>query len=459
MEQELVDAGVCRKRLTLTFSSGEVAAVFDESYAELDGYVQVKGFRKGRAPRRLLEKKYAREAAQGAEERLAGKNIARAIEEMKLKVLGSVAGLPGAAGIAPGRPFKVAVEFDVMPEFDLPAYKGLELAAQPVEIDEDRVDQALERFRLIFAKHEKFDGPARAMDIVNVDFRAEVDDREIMSMADKNLRVDGDRLFGMPYPELVEKFTGVKAGDGVAIEITLPDDHPDADLRGRKAAVAMKVNYVERPEYPPLDDAFAANLGLGSLQNLRSRVQANLVRESMIAARNRREEEVIDKLVAAASFAIPERTRENEVAAILDRNRQELLKRGARPEEVESELRAMREDAEKLAERRVRWEIIASAIAEKEGITVTTEELSSHIEALAASYKTTPAKLLKRIREFDGVGQMLRASRDLKVMQMLLDSARDGGKDGHPGAIADRTAEADAAAAWSAPDPCAQNPL
>lgn len=447
MEKSIVDAGTCRKRLTLTFSTAEVAAAFDESYREIDNYVQMKGFRKGKAPRRLLEKKFSGEAAGAAAEHLSEKNIEQAIQESGLKIMGPIEKTRGAERAVPGEPYVLELEFDVRPEFDLPEYRGLELAPADLKIEESTVDDRLEHFRTMFAHYHDVEDGAEKGDVVNVDFRAEVEGREIMNMEDKNLRVDGERLFGLPYPDLVGKFQGVKVGDAVDLEVALPEDHPDQDLRDKTAQVRLNVKKVERPHLPDLDDAFAGNLGMGTLDEFRQRIRGSLAQDAMVAARTRQEQEVIDKLIEATSFPIPEKYAKSAEESFLEQRRVELTGQGV-PDDRAAELMKEAEDvADQRAERQVRWEVIAAAIADKEELKVSNEELSEHIEALARSYKTTAAKIIQRVREINGLGAMMREILDIKVMQLILDAAK-GGRDDPEGPSAE-TEKANAQAADS----------
>lgn len=426
MEYELTDIGPCRKRLVLKFEAAEVDKALDDSYAEVDNYVQIKGFRRGKAPRRILEKKFSKEARQGTEERLTEKNVRETIEKEKLAVLGPVTPQTAAGTLQPGAPYALTVEFDFRPDFELPEYKGLEFNARPEAIPEEKVDAGIERFRKMFAKHDPVDGPAEVGDILNVNFRGSVEGKEFMHMLDKNLRVEGDQLFGMPYPELIEKFKGAKAGDRANVQINLPDEHPDETLRGKLADVEIEVNNVQRPRLPELTDEFAANLGMANLASFRERIRTNLINEEMLAVRTKQEQEIIDQMIAATSFPIPETFVKNETEAILNHERMEASRRGLAGEALAKAVEEKRPEAMQTAERRVRWEIISSRIVEKEGIEVSQAEIANHVDALAHSYNTTPAKILQRVKEFNGVPAMIKEIMDIKVIQFIIDNSKSG---------------------------------
>ena len=427
MEYELIDAGPCRKRMFLKFTPEEIDTALDDSYAEINGYVQLKGFRKGKAPRRALEKRFPNEAAAGARQKLAETNIADVVKKENLQLLGGVTDKNRGEIPVQGKDFTIEVELDVAPEFELPEYKGLELAEQPVEVKDEAVDEAIDRYRKMFANYTEIDEPAEVGDVISVDFQAKMDDAVIMSMQDQRLRVEGEILFGLPCPDLVEKFKGAKAGDLVTLTITMPDDHPNVELRGRPAQIEVTVKKVERGELPELNDAFAAGLGMGTMENFRARIRDNLVNEAMMEARQKQEDEIVDKLLEAVDFEVPLDMVDSETDALVEQRRMRLVRTGVQNDAaLKEQLDKYRPEAAKQALRKVRWGILASKVAEKEGITVSNEDMQMQIEALAQSYRTTTKKIIERIREFDGVAPMMAEILSIKVVQFITDHAKGG---------------------------------
>ncbi len=427
MEYDLIDVGPCRKKLVLKFTEKDTDAAFDESYREINDYVQLKGFRKGKAPRATLEKRFKSEAAAGAKRYLTDKNLGEVVKAADIKALGDIVDKNPDAVPDQHHGFTMEIELDVMPEFELPQYKGLELAAHPVEVADEAIDAALERYRKMFANYTPVEEPAELGDVLKVDFLAKIEDEEVMNMKEQRLRVEGEILFGLPCPDLVEKFKGAKAGDTVQLTINMPDDHQNPDLRGRPALIEVKVNGVERGDLPALDDAFASGLGMNTLKDFRERIRANLIREAMMDARAKQEKEIVEKLLGAVQFDAPVGMVNSETNALEDQQRMRLERAGIKGEEVIKErLDKFHPEAAAMALEKVKWGIMAQKIGEKENITVTQDDMAAQIEALAQSYKTTPAKVIQRIREFDGVAPMMQEILSIKVMQFIVDSAKGG---------------------------------
>ncbi len=444
MEYELTDIGPCRKRLILNFSADEVSKVLGESYAEVDNHVQIKGFRRGKAPRRILEKKYGREAILGAEDILAERNVNQTVEKEKIVLLGNADKITEKGILKDGEPYKLEYEFDIRPDFEMPEYKNLNLHKVALPVTDEALDERMENIRHMFAKYDPVEEPAQKEDILNVDFKAEVEGNEIMNMADRNLRVEGDRLFGLPFPELEEKFVGVKAGDKVELTIDLPADHPEEELQGKPAKVEIVVKRVERPILPELTDDFAASIGMSSIADFRNRIRLNMDQEAAMEARREQEKEVLDQLIAKVDFPVPEKYVKEKASFIVRDRVNELARQGQGVPDME----ALKKEADIEADRQTRWEIFASRIADAENIQVSNQEVSRHVERLAQSFNTTPAKIVQRIRDFNGGPAMVKEIMDIKVMQLIIDSAKQPG--GIIAKTADETESANADAAQTA---------
>ena len=440
MEYELIDAGPCRKKLLLKFNREDVDAAFNESYDEINNYVKIKGFRKGKAPRRTLENRFRDEAANGAKQQLVDKHLPDVVKKEDLDILGNIRGGDNSMP-NPGQDFTVTAEFNVTPEFELPEYKDLEIAEHPVEVDDEKVAEAIERYRKMFANYEETEEAAQVGDVLKVDFLATVDGTEIMSMDDQRLRVEGETLFGLPCPELEAKFAGAKKNDIVSVAVTLPQEHANPELRGREADVKVTVKSVERGTLPELDDAFAEGLGMGTMDAFRDRVRANLMREGLLAAKQKEEDDIINQLLDKVPFEVPQDMVDGETGALVEQQRMHLLRSGVKAgDALNAQMEKYRPEAAKEALRKVRWGILSAKIGKKEGIEVTNDDMATQVEALAQNYQTTPAKIIQRIREFDGVGPMMAEILSIKVINFIAENAKGRGKD---------TGEANAAAADS----------
>ncbi|MDR1534278.1 MAG: trigger factor [Planctomycetota bacterium] len=439
MKVELTDIGYCRKKMRLSFDSEEVDAAFEDGYRKINRSVLVKGFRRGKAPRRTLEKMFAKDVAGEARQILMSRNLVNILQDHKLTPLGPISESGATGAIRPGQPFNLDLEITLEPAFELPEYLNLTLPYRPILVEEEEVEHDLAGLRRLYSKVVPVDGePAQAGHFLLTDARVTCEGAELKKLEDKLLQVSGDILFDLPCPDLVEKLVGVRAGETARLELVLPADHPNPELRGRKAEVEIKVKSVTYLEAPD-DDQLAARVGVKNLAEVRNHIRRKIFDREFSRQFAEQEDEIIDKLVAAADFRLPPELLERETASLIENfrreqeNLREKIAEQPEPPEVpesleplETMMEKFRPEAARLANRRVKWSILSKHIARREGIRVTREDLAGQIENLAKAYRTTPALIARRIRENNGMDAMQEELCSLKVIQFISRAARNG---------------------------------
>ncbi|MDR3078264.1 MAG: trigger factor [Planctomycetota bacterium] len=428
MKHELRDGGQpCRKQLFLHFEPDEVNLAIDEAYRDINKMVRLPGFRHGKAPRRMLEKRFGAEVADGARQWFIDKHLVKLIKDEKLRVMGPLVDKRRDAKPAAGEPYTMELELELEPEFQLPDYVGLELEDRPVSISEEAVDAEVDRSRRMLASVDPTDEPADLEDILLVDFEARVDGGELKSMKDQRLRVGGERLFDLSCPPLIEKLKGARPGDQVHFSLALPDDYPIPEMRGRPVEVEVMVKAVERPLFPDIP-GFMEKLGYpGGVEGFRNTLRQRLTEKAMDAARSLREDEIIGKLLGAVEYPAPPDLIRGKAEEILDQYRRHLTGQGYPPgEALEAEVEKKRREAAETALKALRWEIMLRRIAEKENIAVSDADMAAQIESLASSYGTSPQRIAQRIRKLGGGEAMRNELLSLKVVHFIAEKAKGG---------------------------------
>ncbi|MDR2391031.1 MAG: trigger factor, partial [Planctomycetota bacterium] len=430
MKVELTDIGYCRKRMCLAFDPEEITRALDESYTSINNLVRIKGFRKGKTPRRSLEKKFSSEAAGAARQELLKTHLAKALDDSRLRPMSPLDDKRRNEPIRPGQPYVMEFEMTVEPDFVLPQYLGMELDSRPIEVSDADIDRFIEVTRYSLAKMEEVSGLAIEGDILTVNIRVVCEGEEIKRLEGQCLRVAGDKLFDLPCPELVEKFTGASPEDIIRLTLDLPMTHPVHALRGKPAEVEVAIKEIKRPVLPPLDDTLAVRLGTGNLGTLRRLVREKLTLEAAGRAMADQSEEIIDKLTVAADFQPPQDILDAETErriAIRLSEEKEKFKDNALYAEVETELRErLRPELRKNAARGVKWLLLCGRIAREENVQVNSEDMAQQIESLAKTYHVTPAQMAKRIRDFNGTDAMRAELLSMKVIGLIAASAKTG---------------------------------
>ncbi|MFH0909973.1 MAG: trigger factor [Planctomycetota bacterium] len=435
------DVAPCRKRLSVELDAAEVDAAFDASLAEVRQAAQLPGFRRGCVPPKVIERRFGERIADEVKGKLFQKGLSDALKEKELSPLGAPDAKLDDLALSRGAAFRFSTEIDVRPKFPLAEYRGIELAERVLRVSEAEIDARVEELRGRFADHKPVEEPARVGDLLEgaVTFRA--GETEIFQEKERALRVEGSTLFGIEVGDLVKPFAGATAGETRTLSFPMPADYPREDLRGQEAVVAIRVARVLRAELPAADEAFAKRLGLDSVEALRGELRRSLEADRAVSAREALERALADRLIAVNPFELPIGLVERQAEARLARQKLELVRSGVPLEFLEKNDAEMKEASREGSERQIRRMIVFDAIAEKEKVSVTEADLQRHLQALAARYRTTPAKMLRHIQQENGLAAMEEEIRDIKVTRLLLDAARIAREevDAGPEAAADRT--------------------
>ncbi len=424
MDVQVEDVAPCRKRLSVEMDPGEVDAAFEESFREVSTVAQVPGFRRGRVPRRVLERRFLGAVRDEVRDRLFRRGLAEAVQKQSLSPLGMPRMDEREIACERGEPFRFSAELDVRPEFELSDYKGLELTERVVPVADEEVQARLDELRERFADHVPVDEPAQEGDLVEGEVALRVGEEELFHEEERALRVEGTTLFGMEAGDLVKALGGVKPGETRTMEFPLSDDHPREDLRGKPATATVSVARVLRTRVPDADDAFAKRLGVADAAALRERLRESLESERRQSAREDLERQMLDKLLEANTFEVPQALVDRQAEASLSRHQAELARLGMPTQVLEERRDELASASREGAQRSIRRMILFDAVADKEGVEVTDQEVQSQVARLAQHYRTTPAKMAKRIEEQDGMEAVRREIRDMKVTELVLGAAQ-----------------------------------
>jgi trigger factor len=326
-----------------------------------------------------------------------------------------------------GEPLEFKFEVGVRPEAELGEYKGLEVGKEEKEVPDEIVDTEVERIREGFARLEQVDREAAEGDSLLIDFEGFLDGSAFQGGAAE------DYLLGLGSGQLIEGFeeqlVGSKGGDEREVKVTFPADYQAEHLAGEEAVFKVKVKEVREKVLPELDDEFASDASeFDTLEELRADI-----REKVGTALGSRAEEdfrvaAIDAAVAEATVEVPEELATARATERWERMERQLAGRGMDPNQflqMQGKTREeLIEETKPDAEKELRREAVVTAIAEAEGIEVTEEEMVEALEHSAEHERTTPEKLLERLRQ-SGRDAMVREDlRAQKALDLVAESAK-----------------------------------
>ena len=399
MKVTVENAGPCRKSLKVEFSGEEIQKEYDESLAVYAQHGRVKGFRPGKAPLEMIRRMYDKQILEGLHEHLLAKGFQQALKEHKLNAVAEYD--LQKSNLKAGEPFSFSLAVDVEPDFELPAYKGIEVDAKKVEISDDAVTQALDRYLENMGKYEDLAEarPVKEGDMVAVDYTATVDGKPMAEISDKAKGLAAGADFWVIaneeysfLPAFGPQLVGLKIGDAKDVSVTFDGQSPIEELRGKTAVFASTVKKIRARTKPALNEELFKQLGAKDEADLRATFKNMLQGEADRQEMSRRRNLLIESLMKSAVLDVPESEEHDEFHRIVYEMVEENTRRGVPEQEIRDNIGKISESAKTAAKDRVKLRYLLKRIAREEKIEATDAEVTALLNAHALRSGAKSAK-------------------------------------------------------------------
>jgi trigger factor len=427
------DAGPARKRVTITVPAATIHERIEAGFQSLRSETALPGFRKGHAPRELLQRRFGDALLQETRERIVSEAYGHAIEAHRLRPVGDPEIDPTSrdAAIVVGKPFAFTFEVEVAPEFPLPETKGIEVKRPVFEIEDKHVDLEIRRQGYRFGNASRITGPFQPLDRMLCEVKAYknaepepffTNDRALVVVPDKADQGKG-QILGLMVDDLGPTLEGRKVGETVTVKTTGPEQHEREDLRGAAIRIELAIKDADRIE-PLTEQALAEKLALDTVDNLRGQVRLALERQRDAEQKAAEREQVYTFLAEAVDFPLPEKLSQAQITRSIEMARMDLLQRGVDPAEVETRLAEIRNESETHTRRRLKLFFILSRLAEEMQVSVTEAELNGRITGIAMQRGTRPDQLRNEIEKAGRLGELAHSIREHKTADRILEKAK-----------------------------------
>ncbi len=420
---EVEEAGTLKKRVTVTVPRVRIDSKRDEMFGELSESAQVPGFRVGRAPRRLLEKRFGKEVDTDVRNALLGESIGDAIEQSDLRTLGEPDIDLDAIEVPDAGDMEFSFEVEVFPEFELPQLEGIAVEKPKVEVTDERIDEQLGQIAESRARFEPSEEPAETGDMViaAADIRGE--EIEDVHRPGLTLRVGAGQVEGIPLVDLGKELAGSKAGDTVSMSVTIPQAHPNEDWQGKEATVEITLSEVRKRRVPEIDEETAQSMGFDSLEEMREFVRGQLSQRVESESQQAMRRQIEDYLVANVEMEIPEGVANRHATRILQRRYIEMLRSGMPRERVDEQMTELQAQATEAARDQLKRQFILTKIAEERELTVSEGEVNAAVAQMASMYGRRPERVRQELAADGTLEQLSDSMVQDKVLDELLQSA------------------------------------
>ena len=375
--------GDCAYEVKVTIPAANTAKQSEEMFEELQGEAELPGFRRGKAPRKLLERKFGKAVRGEAAEKLVSAAFRKLVKTEDLKPINypDVEGLEDLHDSAADAPLDFLLKFEVAPRVVLGTYEGLKVERPVLAVGDAEVTETLDRLRERNATYETLDkGKAQDDDQVIIDFVGAIDGKEFAGGSAENYPyILGSGRF---FKEFEEALKGAKTGAEVTCDVPFPEDYSSVDLAGKTAQFTIKVNEIKRKTMPALDDEFAKSAGADSLEALKESVRKDLQEGADSQGRDIAEQRAIQAIVDSSTFEIPQSLVKSSAEAYYRQEVRRLLSLRVPADELDKRDEQIRKDAEEHALREIKAYVVVGEIGRAAGVEVLEEDFEKEAYAI-----------------------------------------------------------------------------
>ena len=421
------DSGPCKKKIAIEIPEETIKKAIDEQYNELRRDALVPGFRKGRAPRRLLEKRFGKETTEQIKLKLLVDASESAIKDHDLQALGEPDVDYEKIDLPEEGALKFDFEIEVRPEFDLPELEGIPINRTKLEITDEQIDKDIEQMQRlsgIWAPRE--DGPVELNDqiIAEASLKAEgIEDQENLGEIQVYVRHNGF-VGAIPVENLDELLVGAKAGDKKQTSVEAPKTYFKEEYRGKKVDISIEIKDIKWLKPAELDASFFERLGVEDEDELRERTQDRLQSQLEQQSRTEMTEHIFKHLLDNTDFDLPLTVVGEQAGSLLQRQYVNLLSRGLSREQIEEQMEQLRASSEDQAREQLKTFFIMDKVADKLDIEVSEEEINGRIAQLAMRQQQRPERMREEMERNGSLPQFKLEVRQSKCIEKLLESAK-----------------------------------
>jgi trigger factor len=424
MNVNIEEPNSLRRKLTIEVEPDEIKHELDRAFNELKRGVVLKGFRPGRAPRNLLERFFGEQVRGEVVQKLVKEYTDKALEEHNLKPVAAPEIVTEQTDLQKDLSLKFSATFDLRPKIEVKDYEGLKVPESKVEVSDNEVEEAIERFR------------ERQATLKKIEDRTVVEDGDY-ALASVEALADGkplsstrpdDRLVEVSERALAhgvyEVLKGAELGKQMKASKTYPADYSHKDLAGKTIEWRATAKEIYRRELPTVDDDFAKDLGDENLEAFRTRVRGELLAHAKQEANARARQGLLDIVIERNPVELPESLVARELSAMEAELHQTLEAGGLSHEDASERVKQNADDLKARAEKRARTGLIVDALAEQEKIEINDEELGERVAAIVTQSGRNRDRAAEFYRSPENREALRQSMRREKALDFILSRAK-----------------------------------
>ncbi|MGQ9505462.1 MAG: trigger factor [Thermogutta sp.] len=423
-EFDVESVGPCKRKVIVTIPRNEVDRYFQEEFDKIRSEAQVPGFRPGRAPRKLLEKRYRGELREPVKARLMLDAFTALTDRMKLAPISDPNLDPDGIELPDEGDFAFEFSVEVRPEFQIPNWRGLKLTRTVYSYTPQYFEKYLQDQLSLVARLEEVDQPAQMWDLIECDI-ALFHDGRLLNSSDSERLVIRPRLTFMDgvIENFAEQLVGVRAGEARICEVRVSENCPDPEIAGKTVQAKFKVHQVLRAQTKKDPESVASELGFGSVEEMRSAYEKRLGLRLEQMTYDDLREQILNQLLDVVPFELPEDLVKRQTERELRRRAVELIRAGYSQEDIQPHLNAIARDAQTRVVRLLREHFLLERLAEEENIEASEEDIEEEVKKMAMLSGRSPRQVRAELDEEEAWDVLNNAIVERKMIQRIIAAA------------------------------------
>ncbi len=446
---DVEDVGPCKKKVSIEIPEEQVKTAREEEYTNLQKDAELPGFRKGRAPRRLLEKRFGDDISERIKLKLLAEVSESALKDKELDALKDPDIDFKKIELPESGPLKFDFEIEVRPEFELPELKGIPVTKPVEDITDEQVDQELQQLRKYSGTWApKEDGTveegdqvianaaihlhAREDEETKQEVETDEDDNQVNPNEAADEKAENIEIFvrkngfvdEVPVENLDELLTGAKPKDKVKTTVDVPKTHYNEYYRGRKIDLEIEIHDIKYLKPAELNESFLERFGADSEEDLKDKIRESLEARQEQQARMQMTEQIQKYLAENTSFELPTDIVADQANNQLQRQYVSLLQQGLSKEELLEKTEQLKASSEEQAREQLKTFFIMDKIAKQLDVEVTDEEVNGQIAQIAMQQGQRPERMKENLQQRGQLDQLKMQIKDDKSLSQLLEWAK-----------------------------------
>jgi trigger factor len=383
MKVEVIEIDRVKKKVEVIFPEEKIVELREGIYEELKKHAKIKGFRPGKVPKSILTTYYKDYVDEEVKKRLLETSMEDALSEAKVEPLAE----PFVDFIEDNERYGYTLECEVMPEIDIPVYKGVEVEADIIQVTDEDIEKRLDGLKEMHAEMITKEPGAVAQkgDFVVIKYQGYLNGKPVKDIATEGYPME----LGSPQsmPEFENGIYGMKSGEEKDINVDFPEDYPNKNIAKKTILFKVMVKEIREKRLPEINDEFAKDINFENMEKAREGLREEIKKDKENSRNQVISQKIIETLIDGADIPVPERLREKRIEAMMNDAMARFDVNSFAAEDIQQFQKNIRIDFEKKAEERIKADIVLSKIAEKEGIKLEESDVYERMKKLAEDTK------------------------------------------------------------------------